>query len=126
MMYLKLIAPSVLAVIFSGPLFSAEPMSADSVRSLLTNNTIHCKNFNKNKEFTTYFRDDGSATKLTREGETISGKWRVNDAGEHCLDWGEGECCNPVFDNGNGTYMKTDEGKPKTEFTVTTGNPEKL
>lgn len=126
MTHLKLLVPSVLALIFSGPLYSAEPMSAESLGALLTNNTIHCNNFNKNSKFTTYFRDDGSATKLTGEGEKIPGRWRIRDDGQHCLDWGEGECCNPVFDNGNGTYMKTEDGEPKTEFTVTRGNPENL
>ena len=124
----KLVAPSILALIFSGNLFSAEPMSADALKSLLTNNTMNCKNLQKNKEFTNYYRDDGTVTKLTSNGEKKQGEWRVTDNGQHCHDWGEGEgeCCHPIVDQGNGTYQKFEEGEPKAEFTVTEGNPNSL
>ena len=127
-MNLKLIAPSILALIFSGTLFSAEPMSADAVKSLLTNNTTYCKNLEKDKEFTNYYRDDGTVTKLSSEGKEKQGEWRVAGNGRHCIDWGEeeGECCHPVFDQGDGTYQKLEEGEPKAEFRVIEGNPESL
>jgi hypothetical protein len=127
-MNMKLIAASILALFFSGALFSAEPMSADAVKSLLTNNTMNCKNLEKNKEFTNYYRGDGTVTKLTSKGEKIQGEWRVTDDGLHCHDWGkdEEECCHPIVDQGNGTYQKIEEGKPKAEFTVTEGNPKNL
>jgi hypothetical protein len=127
-MNLKLITPSILALTFSGALFSAGPMSSDAITSLLTNNTMYCKNIQKNSEFINYYRDDGSVTKLTSNGEKMQGKWRVDDDGRHCQDWGkdDGECCHPVFDRGNGVYQKMEEGEPKSEFTVTEGNPENL
>ncbi len=127
-MYLQLITSFILALTFSGALSSAEPMPADAVKSLLTNNTMYCKNIQKDAEYINYFRDDGTVTKLTSKGEKIQGKWRVADDGQHCQDWGkdDGECCNPIFDEGNGTYLKTEEDNPKAEFTVTEGNPESL
>lgn len=127
-MKMQLIVLSFFALFFSGAAISAEPMSADALKSLLTNNTMNCKNLKKNEAFTNYYRDDGTVTKLTSNGEKLQGKWRVDDNGQHCQDWGkeEGECCNPVFDQGNGTYLKFEDSEPKAEFTVTKGNPKGL
>jgi len=127
-MNLKQTVSVILALLFSGALYSAEPMSADEVKNLLTNNTTYCKNLQKNKEFTNFYRDDGTVVKLSSAGKKKLGKWRVSDNGRHCVDWGEedGECCHPVFDLGNGTYRKLEEGEPKTEFRVIEGNPESL
>jgi hypothetical protein len=127
-MKIQLIVLSFFALLFSGAAFSAEPMSADALKSLLTNNTMNCKNLKKNEAFTNYYRDDGTVTKLTSNGEKLHGKWRVDDNGQHCQDWGkeDGECCNPVFDKGNGTYLKFEDSEPKAEFTVTEGNPKGL
>jgi len=124
----NLIVPSILVLFFSGSLLSAEPMSADAVKSLLTNNTMNCKNLQKNKEFTNYYRDDGTVTKLTSKGKKMQGEWRVTGNGQHCHDWGdeEGECCHPIVDLGNGTYQKIEDDEPKAEFTVTEGNPKSL
>ena len=101
-MNLKSIVSFIFVMAFSCSLFSAEPMPADAVKSLLTNNTTYCKNLQKNKEFTNYYRV--------------------------CIDWGEedGECCHPVFDQGNGTYHKFEEDEPKAEFRVIEGNPKNL
>jgi hypothetical protein len=127
-MNLMLIAPFISVLFFSGSLFSAEPMSADAVKSLLTNNTTYCKNLQKNKEFTNYYREDGTVTKLTPDGKEKQGEWRVDNNGRHCIDWGEGEgeCCHPIFDHGNGIYRKLEEGDPKSEFRVIEGNPRSL
>jgi hypothetical protein len=127
-MNLQIISLFVLALVFSGTLYSAEPMSADAVKSLLTNNTMNCMNLNKNKEFTNYYREDGTVTKLMADGLTMDGSWRVTEDGRHCQDWGmdDGECCFPIVDKGNGTYQKIEKGKPRTEFTVTEGNPNNL
>jgi hypothetical protein len=122
----KLIAPTVFALTFSGALFAAEPMSADAVKLLLTNNTMNCTNLEKREAFTNYFRSDGTVTKLASDGIRTQGKWRVTDDGQHCMDWGEHERCNPIVDEGNGIYHKTEEGKSRAEFTVTTGNPNHL
>jgi len=114
------------ALTFSDGIFSAESMSANELKSLLTNNTITCKNLQKNHESSVYFRDDGTATRLSHEGEKIPGNWRVSDNGQHCVDWGEKERCNSIIDLGNGTYQKIEDNKPRAEFTVTEGNPIKL
>ena len=125
-MNMKLIASSILALSFSGALLSVGPMSADAIKSLLTNNTINCKNLQKNHVSSVYFRDDGTATRLNHEGEKIPGNWHVTDNGQHCVDWGEHERCNSVVDLGTGTYQKIEEDKPRAEFTVSEGNPMSL
>jgi hypothetical protein len=127
-MKMKFFTSSVLVLTYCGVLLAAEPMSAESVKRLLTNNTMYCKNIQKDSEFINYYRDDGTVTKLTANGEKVQGKWRVTDDGRHCQDWGntDGECCHPIFDEGNGTYQKTEEDEAKSEFTVTEGNPEGL
>jgi hypothetical protein len=127
-MNMQLIVLSFSVLFVSSTVFSAEPMSADSVKSLLTNNTMNCKNLRKQEEFVNYYRDDGTVTKLTSQGKIMQGKWRVTEDGKHCQDWGkeEGECCFPVVDKGNGIYQKIENGEPKTEFTVTEGNSHHL
>lgn len=125
-MNMKLITASLLALTLSGALFSAELMSADAIKTLLTNNTIICKNLQIKHVSSVYFRNDGTATRLNHEGEKIPGNWRVTDNGQQCVDWGEDERCNSVVDQGNGAYQKIEEGKPRAEFTVTKGNPKKL
>ena len=125
-MNLRLIALSTLALAFSGTLFSAEPMSATEIISLLTNSTINCKNLEKNHESSVHFRSDGTATRLNHEGEKIPGNWRVTDNGQHCVHWGEEERCNLILDQGNGIYQKIENVKPRAVFTVTEGNPMNL
>lgn len=122
-MKLKPVASTFLVLVFSGNLYAAEPMSAAAIKRLLTSNTINCNNLQKNHESSVYFRDDGTATRLNHEGEKIPGTWRVTDDGQHCVDWGEEERCNPVVDPGNGTYQKIEEDRPHAEFTVIDGNP---
>jgi hypothetical protein len=118
---------SLAALSLCGTVFAADVMQADAVEALLINNTLHGTNLQKdNREFTNYFRDDGTATKLTWKGKKKQGTWRVADDGTHCVDWGDGERCNPVIDLGNGSYQKIENGEPRIEFTVTPGNPEKL
>ena len=120
---MKTVLPFMFALSLSGSLFSAEPMSADAVKGLLTNNTITCKNLQKNHESSVYFRGDGTATRLNHEGEKIPGNWRVTDNGQQCVDWGEEERCNQIVDQGNSSYQKIEEDKPRAVFTVTEGNP---
>jgi hypothetical protein len=125
----KLNALTLLALFLSGGLFAAEPLSPDAIKRLLTNNTMSCKNLQKNEMFTNYYRDDGSVTKLTSTGEKIQGTWHVTDDGQHCHDWEnneEDECCHPIYDQGNGIYQRIEDDKPKAEFTVTEGNPKNL
>jgi len=64
-------------------------MSADALKSLLTNSTITCKNLQKDHESSVYFRDDGTARRLNLQGEKIPGNWRVTEYGKHCVDWGK-------------------------------------
>jgi hypothetical protein len=122
-MKMKLIASSFLVLFFSGQLPGDETMSAVAIRNMLANNTISCKNLQKNHESSVYFRDDGTATKLNHEAERVPGTWHVTDNGQHCVDWGEEERCNAVVDMGDGTYQKIEAGKPRAEFTLVEGNP---
>ena len=127
-MHFKLSAFTVLALVFSGHLFAADPMSSEAVKELITNNTMNGKNLYKNKQFTNYFREDGSATKLTSKGKKWQGKWHVTENGQHCVDWqrDKGDQCGVIIDLGNDTYHKMDGDKPRVEFTITEGNANNL
>ena len=118
-MNLKLIVPSILTLAFSGALFATESMSADAIKSLLTDNTINCKNLQKNIESDIYFRSDGTATRFTSEGKKLHGNWRVTDDGQHCVDWGERERerFNLLVDQGSGSYQKIEDDKPRGNST---------
>jgi hypothetical protein len=124
--HMKLIVPFILMLAFSGTLFAAESMSAGAIKSLLTDNTIKCKNLQKNIASDIYFRSDGTATRFTSEGKKLHGNWRVTDDGQHCVDWGERERFNLLVDQGSGSYQKIEDDKPRAEFTVTEGNPMSL
>ena len=125
---MQLIALSLVSQFSSGSLSADEALSADAIKNLLTNNTMNCRNLEKNQEFSNYYRDNGTVTKLTAAGETQQGTWHVSEDGKHCQDWGKeaGDCCFPIIDKGNGIYQKFEDGEPRSEFTVTQGNPNNL
>jgi hypothetical protein len=116
--------------IFAPPslLHAAQAMTSDAIKNLMTNNTMNGKNLEKNHEFTNYFREDGTAAKLSAKGKKWRGKWRVTEDDQHCVDWGRGKGwrCGAIIDLGNNTYHKLDGDKPRIEFTVTLGNAKNL
>lgn len=123
------IVPAIAILMISGQLYAAEPMSADAVKSLMSNNTMNGKNLKKDKNFTNYFREDGTATKLTSKGKKWQGKWQVKDDGQHCVEWDKKKKrggCGAIVDLGNGTYHKLEGDKPRIEFTITEGNAKNL
>jgi hypothetical protein len=126
MIYLRAIIPAVLTSLFSLPLFAAEPMSADAVKDLLTNNTMNGVVLKKNRRFISFFEDDGTMVKRNAKGKLVTGAWYVNDNGEHCTDWGKGSRCGAIVDLGDNTYEKLHGGKPSVKFSVTRGNAKNL
>jgi hypothetical protein len=125
-MLLRRIGPAVLTLLFSASLFAAEPMSADEVKSLLTDNTMNGVNLEKNKKFTNFFKSDGTAIKRNAKGKMKTGKWHVNDNGEHCTNWGKGDRCGAIIKVRENIYQKMDGDKPRVEFNTSRGNPENL
>ena len=127
-MFTKYLASSIVALAFTGSLHAAQPMSTDEVRALMTGNTMNGKNLVKNLNFTNYYREDGTTTKLTAKGKKWQGTWRVTDDGQHCVEWKKKkrEQCGAIIDLGNDTYRKMAGDKPRIEFTVTAGNAKDL
>jgi hypothetical protein len=96
-----------------------EYMSADQVRSLMTNMTFDGVYLPKNTVFSAYEDPDGTHNVLRSNGKIDEGRtWFVNDKGQHCTTnpkwkkkWPDGRC-SYVKDAGNGEYYKINsEGK---------------
>lgn len=117
---------AVFTLLFSASLPAAEAMSADAIKHLLTNNTMHGKDLKQKRSFTSYFKDDGIVIKRNDRSKLKTGYWHINDKGEHCMDWGKGDRCRVIVDLGNNTYQIMGGNKPKVEFTVTQGNTKRL
>ena len=102
-------------------------MSADEVTHLLANNTMHCSNLQKGEAFTNYFRDDGTVTKLAADGTQNPRARGVSPTMDSTVSTGASmSVAIRLIDQGNGTYQKIEDDKPRTEFTVSEGNPNGL
>lgn len=126
LMYVRRMAGAVVVLLLSAPLPAAEQMSAEAVRELLTKNTMNGKNIKKNRNFTSYFKKDGTVTKRNHRGKLQTGYWFINDNGEHCIDWGNGDRCGVIIDLGDNTYHIMGGNKPSVVFSITKGNSKRL
>lgn len=90
-------------------------MTADEVKSLLTDKTFEGEYLPKNKKYTVYEAPDGTHNVLRPNGKRDKNRtWFVNEKGQHCTThpkWKnhkkrENGRCSFVLDAGNGEYHK--------------------
>jgi hypothetical protein len=122
----KRISSAIIGMLLSAQLFAAEPMSADAVKSLPTDNTMNGINLEKNKNFVNFYKGDGTAIKRNSKGKKKTGKWYVKDNGEHCANCGKRDGCGAIVTLGDNAYQKMDGDKPRVKFSITEGNSENL
>jgi len=106
---------STLAVVgfFSVPALAGTPLSGEQVKQLVSGNSVEAHSNAKGFDFKAYFATDGSAGSEVN-GKTYKGAWRINDSGEHCIQWAtQKEYCAQVVDMGDGTYNRMEEGYPR-------------
>jgi len=105
-------------LLFTQASYAANYMSADEVKSALTDKTLDGVFLPKNKKFSIYEAPDGTHHVLRPNGKRDKGRtWFVNDEGQHCTThpkwkkkakWKDGRCSH-VVDAGNGEYHKFNE-----------------
>jgi hypothetical protein len=102
-----LLLSATICLVLSTTSLAGEYMSADAVKSLLTGKTADGKHHKKDFSYSIYFDPAGTLIRV-KDGETRTGKWRVDDEGKHCVTWDdEGkQRCFPFKDNGDGTISK--------------------
>ena len=83
-------------------------MSAEDVKSLVTNKTAKGVHLKKSFSYTIYFAPDGSLHQIKTNGDERKGEWEVKDNGKHCVTWDDSDrtFCRFVRDNGDQTYTK--------------------
>lgn len=115
----KVTSLSTLAVVgfFSVPALAGTPLSGDQVKQLISGNSVEAHSNAKGFDFKTYFAPDGSAVLEGGTGKTFTGAWRINESGEHCVQWKrqkeQKETCAQIVDMGDGTYNRMEEGYPR-------------
>lgn len=85
----------------SGLVHAAEEMDADSVKNLITGNTVHAVNAEGVAQ-KNYFAPDGKTYRQI-DGKTLEGTWHVKEDGSQCVDGMPGGCAR-IVKNDDGTY----------------------
>ena len=130
---------------FSSPLLAFGKLSAEEVRALFSGKTVEGEfreGSNKRidpdgvstfyEPFVMYFSADGSVRSI-RGGVKKKGNWRVDEKGNHCVQWsGKKEGCAPINKEGR-VYKKYKmrSGGSRTKWVKTftqfrPGNPDNL
>ena len=135
---------SALLTVFAGPLFAFGSLSAAEVRALFSGQTAAGEFRAGNRKhidpsgvstfyepFVMYFSTDGTVHSI-RGKKKKAGKWRVDEKGNHCVQWtGKKEGCAPIIKEGRvyKKYMRKKGGRDKWVKTYTRfrpGNPDNL
>ena len=84
-----------------------EFLSAEKVNEVYSDMTVKGVHLKKGYSYSAYFSPEGEVTQI-RDGETVMGKWRIDDEGRHCIKWKnrDSEFCRHVYDNKDGSYTK--------------------
>lgn len=81
---------------------ASKTLSADDVKKLITDKTVHVTRKHDGKQWKIYFAADGKGYETAGD---VAGTWEVKDSGEHCVTWAPLKCAK-VADLGNGTYAR--------------------
>ena len=105
-----------------------QPLSANAIRSALSNNTIHAYT-PSGADYTIYFRANGTLhIKSPRVDD--NGKWSTEGNDKYCVkyDVGRGgqKYCYRIYELGSEYAFYTEEGTERHRFTILKGNPDKL
>ena len=131
-------------MIYANPLFAFGTLAAEEVRSLFSGQTVGGERREGSKihsepagvstfyePFIMYFSEDGTVRSIRGEIKK-TGKWRVDQKGNHCVQWkGKKEGCAPIIKEGGvyKKYMKRGGSRTKWVKTFTKfspGNPNNL
>ncbi len=81
----RLFAILLLPVFFVSSAATAdEGLSADELKALFTGKTAYAYHLHKDLDIIAYFDADGTTRQL-RNGNKWTGTWRIDEAGQHCI-----------------------------------------
>ena len=90
----------LLAGTLSFAAISGDLLSADEVKKLITDKTVHVTVNDNGQQMKFYFAPDGRGYET---GNRVIGMWEVRDNGEHCASWSALKCAR-IENLGNGQY----------------------
>ena len=101
---------AAVAFVLSGEARSQQVLSAAELEAVMVGNTVRFHNLVTSWRAMVYFDSDGTAL-VGDEHILLSGTWRINADGTHCVAVGGRQSCARVQSNGDGTYA-IGSGKP--------------
>jgi len=84
------------------PALGNKTLSADEVKKLISDKTVHVTRKHDGKQWKIYFAADG---KGYQSADSAAGTWEVKENGEHCVTWAKLKCAK-VADLGGGQYAR--------------------
>ncbi|MFV1973613.1 MAG: DUF995 domain-containing protein [Thiohalobacterales bacterium] len=122
-----ILAGLLAAALGTNSLCAAEKtLTGDEVKAQFSGKTVDYNHVTRGFRMSVFYEEDGSMRGM-RDGNTMRGSWRVNDKGELCIEYGEGDRCRHIVEK-DGEYRKYKEENGKkihivTYHTFTDGNP---
>jgi hypothetical protein len=114
----KVVLGLSVGLMLSTSAFAGKALNTDEVKALVTGKTADAEHLLRGFKFKAYFNPNGDLTQLKENGDTVEGTWQVDAEGLHCVDFGAGDRCATVVDNGDGTWSRVNKnGKPVVKWT---------
>jgi hypothetical protein len=109
---MRKIASTLFVMTLSTSALAATQLGGDQLKQLVAGNTVSLHSIAKSADYKNHYAADGTAYSLQESnGKKNKGAWRISDTGEWCVLWtGASERCGQVFDNGDGTYNRMEDG----------------
>lgn len=100
------------AMLFSGSIIAAEPLSGDAVKALISDKTFDVRNEQKGKDLVVFDSADGRHLVYIPWKDKVSKrKWWL-DGNKHCTSHPKrGDSCKDIVPAGNGVYHGITDGK---------------
>lgn len=98
-------------------------LPASKAQELLSGNTLRATRHGKDRSIRIYHGKNGTVQSL--DGKEKTGKWRVKEDGQYCLEWeGKPEACRFIANDGKGGFLVVDNAY-KVVWTVNKFSPGK-
>lgn len=111
------------ALLLCGEARAQTLLSAAELENLMTGNTVRFHHLVTGWRGMTYF-DSGGTALVGNEDIVLTGTWRINPDGTHCVALGGRESCARVQRNPDGTYSVIASGRPVMAWlAVSNGKP---
>ena len=97
---------------FMGQAATAEPVTPEQAQRLFLDKTFDGHNEVRNEAFRAYSAADGTHIMIRQDGVIVTGKWRIDERGRHCITFHREECSEVKADPG-GAFQEISDGRLK-------------